>query len=179
MGRRGIWQLPVAVAIAGVSVAVFGLTPAAIPALYLAAVAPELVWIDAREHRLPNRMVVPGILVALGAAVLSWVVSGHAPVVPVAAAVATSGLLLLFGLGGGVGMGDVKLAVLIGLASPTPAIAVLAPLAAFLLGGIAASVVLVRGVAAGRGFDDKRQHVAFGPFLLAGYVASVVATSEM
>ncbi len=167
-------MLPVAVALAGVAILALGFTPAAMPAVYLAAVTPELVRIDLREHRLPNRVVLPGVIVGLVAAALSWAVTGAAPVVPVVAAIATSGLLALLGLGGGIGMGDVKLAALLGLASPTLAIALVAPLAGFLLGGIAASIVLARGLLAGRVREAGRTHIAFGPYLLAGYWVAVV-----
>ncbi|MEO5921384.1 MAG: prepilin peptidase [Pseudolysinimonas sp.] len=170
---RWTWQLPLALALAALAIAALGFTPAAIAAVYLAAVTPELVRIDLSEHRLPNRMVVPGIAVGLVTAGLSWVLRGEPPLIPLVAALATAGLLALLALGGGIGMGDVKLAALIGLASPTIAIAPVAPLAAFLLGGVAASIVLVRGVVAGRGREARRTHLAFGPFLLAGYFVAL------
>jgi leader peptidase (prepilin peptidase)/N-methyltransferase len=140
--------------------------PHTIPALYVAAVAPELTRVDLREHRLPNRMVVPGLVVGVVAAALSWAVTGVAPLVPLVAALAYAGLLGILTLGGGIGMGDVKLAALLGLASATLAVAVAAPLAAFVLGGVAASVVLARR---GRG-----SRIAFGPYLLAGYAVALV-----
>jgi leader peptidase (prepilin peptidase)/N-methyltransferase len=131
------------------------------------------VRIDLREHRLPNRIVVPGIAIGLLAAALSWALTREPPIVPLTAAAATAGLLGMLALSGGIGMGDVKLAALIGLASPTVAIALSAPLAAFLLGGVAASFVLVRGVLAGRGREARRAHLAFGPYLLLGYFISL------
>lgn len=133
---------------------------ALIPMLYLAAVAPTLIVVDLREHRLPNRMVMPGLAVGLIAALLQW-----SPV-PVIAGAAYAGFLLLLGLAGGIGMGDVKLAALIGLASPTLVIGATAAVAAFVLGGVAASIALVRR---GRG-----TRIAFGPWLLAGYGVAVV-----
>ena len=87
----------------------------------------------------------------------------------------TAGLLFLLSLGGGIGMGDVKLAALLGLASPTMAIALVAPLAGFLLGGIVASRIMVRGLLAGRGREAGREHLAFGPYLLLGYWLAVAA----
>jgi hypothetical protein len=69
-------------------------------------------------------------------------------------------------------MGDVKLAAVIGLASPTVLIAVAAPLAAFLLGGVVAAVVMVRGLVTGRG--ARGAQLAFGPSLLAGYAVALV-----
>jgi leader peptidase (prepilin peptidase)/N-methyltransferase len=168
-----LWQLPVAFALGWLSIAALGLSPAAVPALYLAAVTPELVRIDLREHRLPNRIVVPGIGVGLAAAGLTWAVAGRPPVVALVAALATASILAVLATLGGIGMGDVKLAALIGLGSPTVPIAVSAPLAAFLLGGAAASIVLVRGVLAGRGREARREQIAFGPYLLLGYFISL------
>jgi leader peptidase (prepilin peptidase)/N-methyltransferase len=153
------WQLPVALALAGLGAAALGL-PQALAAGYVAAVTPELVRTDLRDQRLPNRMVVPGLAVGLAA----WVLN-PAPV-PLLAALAYAGLLFVLALAGGVGGGDVKLAALLGLASPTLAVAVAAPLAAFLVGGAAAVVVLVR-----RG---RRARLAFGPAMLAGYWAAVL-----
>jgi leader peptidase (prepilin peptidase)/N-methyltransferase len=158
-------QVPVAILLGGLAVAAFGLEAGAIPAVALAAVTPELVRVDLREHRLPNRMVVPGIVAGLVAAVAGW------SALPVLAGVAFAGFLWLLGLRGGVGMGDVKLAALLGLASPTLAVAVAAPLVAFLLGGVAASTVLLRR---GRG-----HRIAFGPWLLAGYWAVVGVSAAM
>ncbi len=169
-----LWQFPVAVALACLAITALGLTPAAVPAVYLAAVTPELVRIDLREHRLPNRIVLPGVVVGLASAALSWAV-GVAPLVPLVAAFATAGLFTLLALGGGIGMGDVKLAALIGLASPTIPIALTAPVAAFLLGGFAASIVLVRGLAGGRGRAAGRAQLAFGPYLVLGYLVALAA----
>jgi len=133
---------------------------ALIPILYVAAVTPALVATDVREHRLPNRMVVPGIAVGLVAAAL------QCSLVPLIAGAVYGGFLFVLGLRGGIGMGDVKLAILLGLASPTAGIAVTAAFAAFLLGGVAASIALVR-----RG---RATRLAFGPWLLAGYWVAVL-----
>jgi leader peptidase (prepilin peptidase)/N-methyltransferase len=166
--RRIGWQLPLALGIGVLAVVTIGPVVAAIPALYLAAVTPELVRIDLSQHRLPNRLVVPGIAVGLAAAAGSWLTTGVPPVVPLVAGIAFAGALFLFALADGMGMGDVKLAAVIGLASPTAVIAAGAPILAFLLGGLVGVVVLIRR---GRG-----TRIAFGPFLLAGYVAALGVT---
>lgn len=164
--RRLGWQVPLTVALAVLAWFAIGPVVAAIPALYVAAVAPELTRIDLAEHRLPNRLVVPGLIVGLLAAGGSWATTGVFPLVPLVAAVAYAGVLFLFALGGGLGMGDVKLAAALGLASPTSVIAVASPLLAFLLGGVAALVVLI---VRGRG-----TRIPFGPFLLAGYAGALL-----
>jgi len=169
--RRIGWQVALTAALAVLAWFAIGPVVAAIPALYVAAVAPELTRIDLAEHRLPNRLVVPGLVVGLLGAVGSWVTTGLPPLVPLVAAVAYAGLLLLFAVGGGMGMGDVKLAAVLGLASPTSVIALASPLFAFLLGGVAALVVLI---VRGRG-----TRIPFGPFLLAGYVGALVVAAVL
>jgi leader peptidase (prepilin peptidase)/N-methyltransferase len=164
--RRIGWQLPLAVVLGVLAWVALGPHVAAIPALYVAAVAPELARIDLADHRLPNRLVVPGLVVGLLAAGGSWATTGIPPLVPLVAAVAYAGLLFVFALGGGMGMGDVKLAAVLGLASPTVTVALASPLLAFLLGGVVAVIVLV---VRGRG-----SRIAFGPFLLAGYLGALV-----
>ena len=169
--RRTGWQLPVTLALGVLAWVSIGPVVAAIPALYVAAVAPELARIDVAEHRLPNRLVVPGLVVGLLAAAGEWATTGAPPVVPLVAAVAYGGLLFLFALGGGMGMGDVKLAAVLGLASPTATVAIASPVLAFLVGGVAALVVLI---ARGRG-----GRIPFGPFLLAGYVGALAVAGAL
>ena len=147
----------------------FGPAPATIPALAVAAVAPALVRVDLAEHRLPNRLVVPAIAAGGAGLLLSWPVSGELPLVPLLAALIYGGVLFVLALFDGMGMGDVKLAAALGLASPTVMVALASPLIAFLLGGIAALSALIRR---GRG-----RRIAFGPFLLVGYFGPLVLTA--
>ena len=49
-----VWALASRSRSAVLAVVALGLAPAAVPGLYLAAVTPELVRIDLREHRLPE-----------------------------------------------------------------------------------------------------------------------------
>jgi leader peptidase (prepilin peptidase)/N-methyltransferase len=158
------WDVPLAVILASMGVAAGGAGIAAVPLLYLAAVTPELVRVDLREHRLPNRLVVPAIAVALLTVAAECVVTGQPPLTALVAGLAYPLFLLLLGLAGGMGMGDVKLAAALGLASWTPAIAILSPVIAFLAGGVAGIVLLARG---------RRGRIAFGPYLLAGFWAAV------
>jgi leader peptidase (prepilin peptidase)/N-methyltransferase len=134
---------------------------ALIPAVYLLAVTPALAVTDLRQHRLPNRMVVPGVVVGAVAAAL------QPSALPLLAGLAYAGLLLALSVAGGVGMGDVKLATLIGLGAPTAGVAVAAPVLAFILGGVAALVALLR-----RG---PRVRIPFGPWMLAGYWVALLS----
>jgi leader peptidase (prepilin peptidase)/N-methyltransferase len=144
------------------------LTFAAVPLLYLAAVTPALVAIDLREHRLPNAIVLPGYPVAALGLVGEWIRTGQPPVVALVAGAASIVFLLALSLGGGMGMGDVKLAGVLGFAAGLVGVtpAVVSPLAAFTLGGVAALVVAAR-----RGGGAR---IPFGPFLLAGFWVAVV-----
>ena len=143
-----------------------GAQAALIPAVVLAVVAPWLVTIDVAEHRLPNRLVVPTLAAGIIALAMSWAATGDPPFVPALAGVIGGATFFLLALAGGVGMGDAKLAAALGLASPTVGVAMLSPLLAFTLGGVAAVVVMVR-----RG---RHAQLAFGPFLLAGYFGTLL-----
>ncbi|MBI5161315.1 MAG: prepilin peptidase [Micrococcales bacterium] len=166
VGRiRMPWQLPVSLALAALVLVLAGPTPAAVPGVALAAVAPELALVDAREHRLPNRMTFPALAVA-AAGVLASVVADGDSTAAIAGAAYGGGMLLLAVLGG-VGMGDAKLAALIGLACPTSLLALGAPVLGLLAGGIGGAVALIRG--------GRARRIPFGPFLLAGWVLALAA----
>ncbi|MBN9177014.1 MAG: prepilin peptidase [Microbacterium sp.] len=148
----------------------------AVAYLYFAAISLLLGEIDAATHRLPNAIVLPAypVLGALFASAClaggSWSAFGRA----------AAGGGLLFGFfwlvravgRGTLGGGDVKLAGVIGMVlgfAGWPALAV-GTLAAFVFGGVAAAVLLLRGKA------TRHTAVAFGPFLLAGAWAGLLAT---
>lgn len=162
----------VSVALVALSAWALGPTSALLAAVAVAVVAPPLARVDVAEHRLPNRLVVPALLAGLAAVPLDWLASGRPPLVPLLAAAAYAAALFVLVLGGGMGMGDVKLAAALGLASPSVTIAVLSPALAFLLGGIASVVMLIR-----RGTAARHVRVAFGPFLLAGYFGALAITA--
>jgi leader peptidase (prepilin peptidase)/N-methyltransferase len=166
--RALAWQLPLAALLAALVIVAFGPAAAALPGLYLAATTPQLVRVDLAHRRLPDRMTLPGIAVGVVAVVVEALAAGAVPWVPILAAAILTVVFLGLALAGGMGLGDVKLVAVIGLASPTLPIAVLAPLAAFLLGGVVSVVVLVRH---GRG-----ARMPFGPFLLAGYAVALAAS---
>ena len=167
--RRVWWEVPVVAALGMLAWLALGPAVATIPALYVAAVTPTLTRIDLAEHRLPNRLVVPGLAVGLLAAAGSWGTTGIPPFVPLVAGVAYGGALFVFALAGGMGMGDVKLAAVLGLASPTATVAIASPLLAFLTGGLVSVVVLaVRG---------RGTRIPFGPFLLLGHAGALGAAA--
>jgi len=161
------WRLPAAAVFAAIALVAVGPDPRALPLVYLAAVTPTLCAVDALERRLPNSLVLPGYLVAAAGIVAHWIVSGEFSTVAVVSGVLYFVVMLAFAVAGGMGMGDVKLAGVLGLSAGlvSATAAVVSPLVAFVLGGIAA-IGALRG---GRGAS-----IPFGPFLLAGFWVAVV-----
>ncbi len=135
--------------------------------LLVSLLAP-IALIDLERRVIPNRLTGPGAV----AAVLIGVATDPAGVPDqLAAGAAAGGLLLLAALArpDGMGMGDVKLAGLIGLClGAAAAVALLLAFLAAALFGLA--VIVRRGVAAGR-----RTAFPFGPFLALGAVVALVA----
>lgn len=124
------------------------------------------------EHRIvPNRIVAPAAVWALAAA--AFVASAELPELAIAGAAAFL-LLLLAAVAypAGMGMGDVKLAGMMGLylgASVAPAL-----LAAFATGALVGIGIIAREGAAGR-----KKGVPFAPFLALGGLVGVLAGPEL
>lgn len=170
-GRKGV-ALRLGVALASAIVAALALRPNHYdpgPALLTAAfgiVLCVLASTDLERRILPNRLVYPALAAAL---VLGWawpdrsyaeVLAGGA--VALAAAGAVFALGLLAGGAGGLGLGDVKLAALIGLLTGWPA-AGTALLLGILLAGVPALALILRG----RG----KSYFSYGPYLVLGGLA--------
>lgn len=167
-----LWTVPVTVAVLwAASTAVLASVDgwALLPAyLYLAVAAVGLAWVDLDVHRLPDGIIAPSypllglLLVAASAATGHWTALVGALVGSVIA-VGGYGLLALTSAGGP-GRGDVKLAGLLGavLGWSSPYLLVPATLAAFLVTGAAALVLVATGRA------TLRSPIAFGPGMLAG-----------
>ncbi|MFJ4107676.1 prepilin peptidase [Oerskovia enterophila] len=167
--RAAIWAVGVPVTFLTVAGTVHvGHPPASLPATaFLAALGSALAVIDVRTHRLPNALVLPAypvLAVLLGAASLLGPDDGS-PVRALAGGLVLYGAYFLLALApSGLGFGDVKLAGLLGayLAWFGWSELVVGASAAFLLGGLAA-VVLLATRRAGR-----RTLIPFGPFMLTG-----------
>lgn len=141
---------------------------------YLAVVGVVLAVIDARTHRLPNRIVLPAYPV-LAVLFVSACVLG-APWSSLPRAVAGGALLfgfywVLWRFGGGVGGGDVKLAGVLGAAAGWAGWQALAigALAGFVLGGVFGLGLLMLRRA------NRTTAVPFGPFMIAGAWIGIVA----
>jgi leader peptidase (prepilin peptidase) / N-methyltransferase len=158
--------LPVSVALAGVVFARYGFTAAGTIAACTTAVLVVLSAIDIESHRLPNRIVLPAavliVLARLATAPGHWAVW-------IGAAIGAAAFFLVFALAypAGLGMGDVKLALLLGAALGSAVIPAL--LLGTLAGAAAAVVLLVR-----HGTEARRRAIPFGPFLAFGAIATLL-----
>lgn len=175
MPRRPVVEAATAVAFAAVTAVVLttrtpspGMVPVLLAFLWFAAVGIALAVIDVDTHRLPDAIVLPSYVVAgvlfAAAAVLEG--SGES----LLRAVLGGALLFAFYLvlrliqPRGMGMGDVKLAGLIGLhlAWIGWAALLVGALAAFVLGGLFGVVLLLARRA------RLASAIPFGPWMLAG-----------
>jgi len=134
---------------------------------YFAVTTIPLAIIDFKEHRLPNRITLPGIAVTLLGLVLvfDWTRLGIALLV----AVAAFGVGLGLSLKGWIGMGDVKL-----VASLSLILAWFQPLLlvnffaySFAIAGLVVSVLMLRKKI------TARSAIALGPYLLIGFWLAV------
>ncbi|MBN7792128.1 prepilin peptidase [Microbacterium esteraromaticum] len=141
--------------------------------LALAGIGAWLIVIDARTHRLPNRIVLP----TLGALVLLAIIEALATGdgerlvrallggLALGAFYAVMHLISRQGMGGG----DVKLAAVIGLVLAWHGwqVLVLGAAAAFLLGALYAIVLMLLRRA------NRHTRIAFGPWMIIGAVLAI------
>lgn len=159
--------LPAAALLVVLAVITTGGGPALVPALYVAAATPLLTVIDVAERRLPHGIVLPGYgAAALG--VVGALVGGFPGEVALACGLAGFLGFAVLVVAGGMGMGDATLAGLLGVTAGllSPGAALGALVVAVLLGGIAAVLAAAH----------RRDSLPFGPYLLAGFWISLVAT---
>jgi leader peptidase (prepilin peptidase) / N-methyltransferase len=143
----------------------FGPTAQAIGAVFILSIVALVTVVDLEQRRIPNRIVLPATAVVL--------------VVQIALDPAKAPTLIAFSLAaglffylpmlifrGGMGMGDVKLAVFLGAALAE--VVVLAIAIAVLAAFVAALVVLFRNGATGR-----KSAMAFAPFLALGAAVAI------
>lgn len=136
--------------------------------LLLLTVVVPVAAIDLRRRLIPNAILLPAAITALTILALAF---PHGVAEHTVAAAAAGGLLLAPALvrPEGMGMGDAKLAAVMGLClGRSVAVAMLAAL----VGGTAAGAIIVarRGLRRGR-----RAAIPFGPFLAAGAVIAMLA----
>jgi leader peptidase (prepilin peptidase)/N-methyltransferase len=168
-GVRISWRYPAVEALTAVLIAgcvfKFGLTwEAAIAAFFCAALV-TVSATDLERFVIPNRIVVPAAAVVLVAQTVL-----HPSVEWAVAAFAAAAFLLVAALAypGGMGMGDVKLALLLGaMLGRTVPVALLIGMIAAL---VPAAVLLIR-----HGRAARKMRIPFGPFLAFGGVVALFA----
>jgi leader peptidase (prepilin peptidase) / N-methyltransferase len=153
-------------------VARFGTDEDALLGLALVLVLVPVTFIDLERQIIPNKLVLVGAIAAV--AIVAATEPDELPEHLIAGA-AAGGFLLLAALAypRGMGMGDVKLAAMLGLflgASVAPAM-----LAAMLAGSIAGGVIIAR-----KGTQEGRKtKVPFGPFLALGALVGLFVGPEI
>ena len=155
-------ELTTAVLVAGCVLA-FGLSGRMVVAAFFCAVLVAVSAIDLTHRIIPNRIVIPAFAVVLVAQTLldpgpQWAL----------AALGASGFLFLAVLAypAGMGMGDVKLALLMGAALGT-----VVPVALML--GMFAALVPAVFLFARHGSKARKMGIPFGPFLALGSVVAL------
>jgi prepilin signal peptidase PulO-like enzyme (type II secretory pathway) len=152
-------------ALAGLAVARVGLSLEGFIDAFLICVVAVLAVIDLEERRIPNRIVLPATGVVLAAQVIAD--PSRAPEFVVAAL----GAALFFSVPlaisrGGMGMGDVKMSLLLGAALGKGVVIAIA-VAAFAVFPIALAMLLRGGTSA------RTQGIPFAPFLALGAAVAV------
>lgn len=126
--------------------------------------------IDIRHRRIPNRLVYPAVVIAAAVIVAGDLAGGGLDVLDAGIGLFAYGLALLIIalISKGMGMGDVKLAGLIGLVLGSIGLDLVAVAAGMgiLLGGVGAIVALLAG-------GDRKSAIPYGPYLASGAVIAV------
>jgi leader peptidase (prepilin peptidase) / N-methyltransferase len=156
----------------------FGWAPDLPAWAWFAAVGLLLAVIDLRERLLPNRVLVPGIVVTAALLALAAALDDAWPDLWRALLAAGASFALLLGMAllapAGLGMGDVKLAALLGLVLGWlgwPAV-----LLGFFLGFLLQAVLGLVLLAAQRA--GRRTELPFGPALLAGALVAALVSGD-
>ena len=156
--------LVIGIGLAGVALVRLGVTADGVLAAWMLIVLAALAGVDLRARVLPNRIIGPAMIAAL---VWQLAFSPEHVVECLLAAVGVGAFLFVTCLvsPGALGMGDIKLAALLGLALGAQVVGALT------IGFIAAIPAAVAVLIAG-GRDARRTAIPFGPFL--GFGAAVV-----
>lgn len=142
-----------------------------------AALLVAISVIDARTKKIPNRLVYPALVLSLGYLVVARLAGAEVDLIRAGIGFLALGggfLLLALVTPRGMGMGDVKLAALIGLVLGSLGLGPVAVAAGagVLFGGAGAVVALIGGA-------SRKQGIPFGPFLAAGALVAVFLGSKI
>jgi leader peptidase (prepilin peptidase)/N-methyltransferase len=163
-------ELLTALVFAAVAV-VNGLNEELVLSLPFAAMLIAVASIDLEHRIVPNKILLPLAIWAVGAGAVVHV--DALPEMLIAGAAAFTALLVAaLAFPGGMGMGDVKLAGVMGLYLGVSVIPAL--LAAFLLGSVVGIAIVVR-----HGADARKKGVPFAPFMALGGLLALLAGPEL
>jgi leader peptidase (prepilin peptidase) / N-methyltransferase len=161
---RAVPRAALAAAAVVACIGAFGLTPRAAVAAFLLAVMAVLAAIDIERRVLPNRIVVPAAAAVLAAQLVLF--PEHATAWILGALLAALVVLVAhLAYPAGMGMGDVKVALLLGAALG-------AAVAVALVVAVAAAALVAVFVLARNG---RNSTLPFGPFLAIGTAVAVFA----
>jgi leader peptidase (prepilin peptidase) / N-methyltransferase len=136
----------------------------------LASMMPAIALIDIRHHIIPNRLMYPALIAFPVLLVAAWLSGAHLNLAGAAIGFAAygGGLLLVALVSRGMGMGDVKLAGLIGLVLGSLGLRYVgvAAGAAIVLGGVGGLMALLLG-------RSRRDAIPFGPYMAAGALVAI------
>lgn len=144
----------------------FGPSGQALGAVFVLSVVAAVSVVDLEQRRIPNRIVLPATAAAL-AVQIALDPGGTPKLIAISLAAGLFFCLPMVAYSGGMGMGDVKLAVFLGAALGQAVVLAIgvAVLSAFLV----AVALLVRDGGAAR-----KSAIAFGPFLALGAVVAIL-----
>jgi leader peptidase (prepilin peptidase)/N-methyltransferase len=168
--RYPVVELITALAFAAVAAA-RGVSPDLLLYLPLTAALIAVAGIDLDHRIVPNRIVLPAAIWGIGAS--AALRPGELPELLIAGAAAFTALLLaVLAHPGGMGMGDVKLAGVMGLYLGIAVVPAL--LAAFLVGSVYGVAKIVR-----HGARARKEAVPFAPFLALGGLVGLIVGPEL
>ena len=163
--ERPLWA-GFAAALAGAVLVRYGVGSAGVIGAFTTAVLVVLARIDFETHRLPNRIVLPSAVLVLAARLVTD--PRHWPAWIGAAVGALACFFVLARLNpDGLGMGDVKLTLLLGAALGGAIVPGL--LVGALAGAVAGTIVLLR-----HGRAARKRLLPYGPFLAFGTIAALL-----
>jgi leader peptidase (prepilin peptidase) / N-methyltransferase len=179
-GARISWTYPALELLTGLliaaAVAVYDDPWIAAAVAALLALMPAIAVIDIRHRIIPNRLIYPSLIGFPIFLSIAWVAG--APVdlrdMVLGALIYGGGLFVVALVSGGMGMGDVKLAGVIGIVLGALGLrhVGVAAAAAIVVGGLGAIAALIAG-------RDRKSAIPFGPYLAAGAVIAAFWTEPI
>lgn len=168
------WRYPAVEALTGslfaLAYVMYGVQPRTLLVMAFIAALVAITFIDIDHYIIPDRIVLPGAVIGL---LVSTLLEPSRWWEYLAAAVGGAVFLLALGLlwAGGMGMGDVKMALMMGAVLGTGTIVAL--FVAFLAGGLGGAILLLTKV------KSRKDRLPFGPYLAFGSLVAAIAGSQI